>query len=76
VSEVNSLVCSDGYQATATLRKMGVTVPILALTGNALMDDQQRFLAAGAEEVLTKPVTAAVLQAALIKYIAIWRPKK
>jgi len=53
---------------------MGITVPILALTGNALMDDQQRFIAAGANAVLTKPVTSPILQAALIEHTA-WRPR-
>jgi len=64
---------TDGYQATATLRQMGVTAPILALTGNALMDDQARFITAGANAVLTKPFTSPILQAALIEHTA-WRP--
>ena len=31
-------------------------IPIVALTGNALDEDQRKFIQAGANEVLTKPV--------------------
>jgi len=67
------LLTVDGYQATAALREMGVTIPIVALTGNALAEDQHRFMAAGANALLTKPVTSAVLQAALLAHAG-WRP--
>jgi len=63
---------SDGYQATAALREMGVTIPIVALTGNALVDDQRRFVDAGVTAVLTKPVTSAILQTALAAHTR-WR---
>jgi len=64
---------SDGYQATSALREMGVTTPVLALTGNALVDDQRRFIQAGANAVLIKPVTSAILQAALAQHLPSWR---
>ena len=46
-----------GIAATRQLRAMGVTVPIYAVTGNAMAEDTAEFLAAGANEpILTKPV--------------------
>jgi len=51
---------------------MGIRIPILALTGNALAEDQRKFITAGANVVLTKPVTGVVLQHALAEYTS-WR---
>jgi len=58
----------DGLEATRILRSMGVVVPILAVTGNALMEDQDRFLKAGVNSVICKPVGKSRLQAAIAEY--------
>lgn len=51
----------EGYETARRLREMGVTAPIIALTANAMAEQQDEFLAAGADAVLTKPAEAAVL---------------
>ena len=38
------------------LRALGVTIPIFGITANALLEDQQRFVAAGVTAVVTKPM--------------------
>lgn len=46
----------SGVEATAILRTVGLTVPIIGVTGNALEEDVRAFLNAGANCVLSKPV--------------------
>jgi len=64
-----SMPVMSGLEATAFLRSKGVPTPVLAVTGNALDEDQQAFMAAGANAVLTKPISRAALVQALIKFL-------
>lgn len=55
----------DGAEAASTLRRAGVTCPILAVTADLLADSQRQHLAAGCDAVLGKPFGAAELWHAL-----------
>jgi CheY-like chemotaxis protein len=59
----------NGFDATRRLRSMGVTIPILAVTGNALQEDKELFTNAGANEILTKPLQVDLLKQTLLKYL-------
>ncbi len=51
----------DGLQATAAIRNLDSPqshIPIIAMTAHALKSDQERFLAAGMDDCLTKPIDA------------------
>ena len=52
----NSMPIMTGVAATAKLRASGFTGRIVGMTGNALKTDQEEFLEAGADVVLTKPI--------------------
>jgi len=73
----------DGMEATAVIRDPGShvcnhQVPIIALTAYALKGDRERFLAAGMDDYLTKPLDLDSLDAVLGKWLtapAINRPR-
>ena len=62
----------DGVEALARLRADGRTasVPVLALTAQTMDGDRERFLAAGFDDYLSKPVNVADLVAAVRRYAA------
>ncbi len=62
----------DGYEATRRIRASGharARVPIVALTAHAFAEDRQRCEAAGMDDYLAKPVTAAALAQALLRHL-------
>ncbi len=65
----------DGYQATLAIRnwehknKKPANI-IIAVTANALKGDEEKCLAAGMDDYISKPVNKNNLEAALKKWIA------
>jgi PAS domain S-box-containing protein len=51
----------DGFTATQRLRAQGSTLPIVALTANAMKGFEQEILAAGCTAYLTKPIDIDML---------------
>jgi len=56
----------DGIEATTEIRASSVlgaksTIPIIAMTAYAMQGDKERFLAAGMDDYIAKPVTRAEL---------------
>ncbi len=52
-----SLPEMDGYQATRVIKGGPLRhIPIIALTAHALLEDQQKALAAGCDDYETKPI--------------------
>jgi CheY-like chemotaxis protein len=62
----------DGYQATAEIRRLqgpSRRTPIVAVTGSESMSDEQRCLAAGMDDFLSKPLRLKSLGAAVARWV-------
>ncbi len=61
----------DGYSATQAIRKQskGQTLPIIAMTANALPIDREKCLAAGMNDHMAKPIDLDHLLATLLKWM-------
>ena len=64
----------DGYQATAAIRngKSGEQyreIPIIAMTANAMLGDDQKCFSAGMSDYLTKPIDIEILTDKLKKWL-------
>ncbi|MDB5937067.1 MAG: hybrid sensor histidine kinase/response regulator, partial [Massilia sp.] len=67
----------DGFAATSEIRRherengRGRTLPIIAITANALQGDRESCLAAGMDDYLSKPFTQQQLAAVMGRWIAL-----
>lgn len=59
----------DGLEATHIIRQSSPDIPIIVQTAYAFYEDQQQAMAAGATEVLVKPITLMALRNSLKKYV-------
>ncbi len=61
----------DGVEASRRIRQLsgrGATVPIIAVTANAMAGNREKYLAAGMDDYITKPIQ----QEGLIAMVEIW----
>jgi two-component system sensor histidine kinase/response regulator len=61
----------DGYTAATTLKEMGVTTPIIALTAHGLAEDREKCINAGCNDYLSKPVSPDLLSVAIRRAIGV-----
>jgi CheY-like chemotaxis protein len=63
----------DGWEATAVIREQerqpGGHLPIIALTAHAMKGDQERCLASGMDDYISKPINAQTLFAAISRVL-------
>lgn len=66
----------DGYEATKRIRALGglnTTIPIIALTANAMVGDRNKCLAAGMDDYVTKPLKRESFLKVLQHWIGVTR---
>ncbi len=64
----------SGIEATAQIRKLeqergSAPVPIIAVTANALKGDREKFIDAGMDDYISKPIDQAELERIIRKYL-------
>lgn len=66
-----SLPGIDGVEATQRIKAYDETVaiPIIALTANAMRGDRERFIAAGCDDYLPKPISTGDLLNMINQYL-------
>ncbi|MDR2541841.1 MAG: response regulator [Treponema sp.] len=62
----------DGVETTKEIRNAGFTLPIIALTANVITGAKEEFLAAGMNDLLTKPIKKSLLS----KMLRDWLPSE
>ena len=67
-----SLPGIDGVEATQRIKAYEETarIPVIALTANAMRGDRERFISAGCDDYLPKPISTAELFDMIKKYLA------
>ncbi len=59
----------SGEQATMEIRKFNTKLPIIAQTANAMIKDREKYLAAGCDDYLPKPIAFVDLKNVIHKYL-------
>jgi len=62
----------DGFEATAEIRRLDLnkgTLPIIAMTANAMQGDRDRCLAAGMDDYISKPISRQKLETMLGRWL-------
>ncbi|KAJ7180836.1 hypothetical protein C8R46DRAFT_940771 [Mycena filopes] len=62
----NQMPLLSGINAVAKIREWGRSDFVVGVTGNALLEDQEEYIAAGVDHVLTKPVNEQALRRMLV----------
>ena len=58
----------DGITATRKLRELGIVIPIVAMTANAMTGDREEYLKAGLDNYISKPIYKEKLLAIIQEY--------
>ncbi len=60
----------DGHEATRAIRSAGHTLPIIAMTANAMKGDREKCIVSGMDDYISKPVNPKIL----LEKITQWAP--
>ncbi|MBY6186395.1 PAS domain S-box protein [Marinobacter hydrocarbonoclasticus] len=61
----------DGYEASRAIRnELKLTLPVVAMTANAMQEDREKCLAAGMDDHIAKPIDLGQLHRVLWRYLS------
>ncbi|MDF2922856.1 MAG: hypothetical protein K0R57_1770 [Paenibacillaceae bacterium] len=60
----------DGFEAAQKIRKLGLDLPIIAMTARTMQEEQEKCLAAGMNDHVAKPVDPDILFGKIRKWIS------
>jgi polar amino acid transport system substrate-binding protein len=60
----------DGFSATKIIRESNASIPIIAMTANAMVSDKEKVLASGMNDHITKPINVNTMFATIAKWIS------
>lgn len=60
----------DGFSATKIIRESDSSIPIIAMTANAMVSDKEKVLASGMNDHITKPINVNTMFATIAKWIS------
>ncbi len=60
----------DGFTATKIIRKSDSSIPIIAMTANAMVSDKEKVLASGMNDHITKPINVNTMFATIAKWVS------
>ena len=66
----------DGTETSKIIRSSGINIPIIALTANVIANTKEDFLAAGMNDLLTKPIKKATMNKILKNWLPAEKIKK
>lgn len=67
-----SMPVLSGLEAAMEIRKMGLRLPIIAMTANALKDDVDEYFKKGMNDYVPKPVDRKLLMKVLLQWLSWW----
>lgn len=59
----------DGFTATKIIRESDPSIPIIAMTANAMVSDREKVLASGMNAHITKPINVNAMFATIAKWV-------
>ena len=58
----------DGIECTKQLRQMNINIPIIALTANSMLGEEEKYTAIGMNAFILKPIQIKLLEEYILKY--------
>lgn len=59
----------DGYEATTAIREMSPSIPIIAVTACAFLEDKEKIMSGGFNAYISKPINSSQLKQLIKEFL-------